>query len=106
MPYLTAIDLESLSGDQQRQALIAALRELVLDDLRRWDGEDFSEGILTILNSGECLLVLDGLDEVPQEARHRVRLAVGALDRRVPYSTGDRDLPSTVIYRRSSSAEV
>ena len=52
VPYLTAIDLESLNGERKRQALVSALRELVLDDLRRWDGEDFSEGVLTTLRAG------------------------------------------------------
>lgn len=47
-------------------------------DLAGLDASGFAEGLLDALNAKGCLLVFDGLDEVPQDLRGLVREAVTA----------------------------
>jgi formylglycine-generating enzyme required for sulfatase activity len=74
-------------------------------DLKRLEVADFAGGLVQALQSGRCLLVLDGLDEVPQALRQRVRQTVAALSQfyraeriivtcRVRSYTGPAQLPN------------
>ena len=49
------------------------------DELKRNQAEDFIQPMRSALESGKVLLVLDGLDEVPQGLRMHVRKVVSAL---------------------------
>ncbi|MBM2849071.1 MAG: hypothetical protein HW418_2013, partial [Anaerolineales bacterium] len=77
-PRLAALDLDALPGDRQRETLAAAVRDQAVADLGRLEAADFADGLREALNSGRCLLVLDGLDEVPHDLRGRVRQAANA----------------------------
>ncbi len=71
--------IEALSMPKQRQAVLKALKELILQDLEYLGAPLFAGSLLEALQDGRCLLALDGLDEVPGELRRGVRLAVAAL---------------------------
>ncbi len=80
-PRLAPLALESLPETEQRHALLEAVKAQVRDSLARLEAQAFSEEVIASLVEGRCLLVLDGLDEVPQDLRGRVRQAVGAIVR-------------------------
>lgn len=77
-PRLTDIDLRGLPAEKRDQKLREVVTGYILQDLCK-ECPGFEEELLDSLQSGGCLLVLDGLDEVPQAARGHVRLAVEAL---------------------------
>ena len=76
---LAALQLGVASEERQRAALASAVRDHVLTDLTRFDAADCAAPLRSALVDGRCLLVLDGLDEVPQGLRKRVRSAVAAV---------------------------
>lgn len=78
-PRLAGIDLNALSGERQRQALADAILEKINDDIKQHKADDCIPIVQDAIEQGNLLLVMDGLDEVPQSARHLVRRAVGAL---------------------------
>jgi predicted NACHT family NTPase len=78
-PRLADLGLEMLSGEEQRRCLVEAVCEQAVADLDRWEAEDFAPELRLALTAGRCLLVLDGLDEVPYELRGYVREAVAAV---------------------------
>jgi predicted NACHT family NTPase len=55
------------------------VRDQVLADLERLGVSDFAANLGNALVDGRCLLVLDGLDEVPYDLRPRVRSAAAAV---------------------------
>lgn len=79
IPRLSALPLAALSGEKRRQTLAAAVCEQAIADLQRWDAIDFTEGLRAALTTGRCLLVLDGLDEVPPDLRTHIREAAAAV---------------------------
>ena len=81
-PRLAAIDLNSLPDTKHDEALAKAVRDQMLADLNSLDATGFEDGILEALNQQTCVLVFDGLDEVPQDLRGRVRQAVLAVFKR------------------------
>jgi formylglycine-generating enzyme required for sulfatase activity len=83
-PRLEKIEMSKLSADQQAEALVNAVRDQVVADLPRCNAAEFAPGVLEALAEGPCVLVLDGLDEVPADLRLRVRQAVAALTERYP----------------------
>jgi formylglycine-generating enzyme required for sulfatase activity len=80
-PRLEGLQLSTLSDDDRRRVLAAAIRDQALEDLARWEARDFTDGLREALTSGNCFLVLDGMDEVPQEVRRPIRIAVAAVIR-------------------------
>ncbi|MFI0606675.1 MAG: alpha/beta fold hydrolase [Anaerolineae bacterium] len=65
--------LEDVSGDKRRVALARAMRDQVIqerDDLDEGGGSPLD---LSTLADGRCLLVLDGIDEVPPSRRALLR---------------------------------
>ncbi len=81
VPRLHALELAGLSADHQEAALAAVMRDQVLADLARLEATDCAAALRSALVDGRCLLVLDGLDEVPQALRQRVRQTVAAVIR-------------------------
>ncbi len=79
VPRLSRLNLSSLSEERQREALVATVRDHLLNDLVRRECEVFGENLREYLHNGQCFLVLDGLDEVPHEYRPSIRSAVAAL---------------------------
>jgi formylglycine-generating enzyme required for sulfatase activity len=71
--------LEKLSAAKQKKELLAHIHQHLEQDLKRTSAEASIELIQRALASGNVLLVLDGLDEVPQNQRKAVRQLVSAL---------------------------
>jgi len=71
--------LEKLSAAKQKKELLAHIHQHLEHDLKRTSAEASIELIQSALASGNVLLVLDGLDEVPQNQRKAVRQLVSAL---------------------------
>ena len=85
VPRLSAINLNALPGAKHADALADAVRDQMLADLAALDAAGFAEGLQDALVAKHCVLVFDGLDEVPQELRGLVRRAVlAAIDRYHP----------------------
>ncbi|MBI3243302.1 MAG: SUMF1/EgtB/PvdO family nonheme iron enzyme [Chloroflexi bacterium] len=78
-PALAALDLDPLPGDRQRETLAALVRDQAVSDLARLEAKDFEPGLREAFNSSQCLLALDGLDEVPHDLRGLVRRTVQAV---------------------------
>ncbi len=64
--------------------LARLVKECVVLMLARQDAEDFQEAMKAAFASGQLLLVLDGLDEVPYAQRDDIRRIVHALMRQRP----------------------
>ncbi len=77
-PRLARLDVDSLPAHQRDEKLAQTVWEQIQNDLGE-ECADFCDGLREALQSGHCLLVLDGLDEVPHDLRVRVRQAVDAL---------------------------
>lgn len=71
--------LEKLSVAQQRKELLAHIHQYLEHELKRTSAEASTTLIQNALENGKVLLVLDGLDEVPQHQRKAVRQLVSAL---------------------------
>jgi formylglycine-generating enzyme required for sulfatase activity len=108
-PRLRAMDLEAIPEDLRREALAACVRDHLLEGLRRLDASAFEGEFLDRLTRGECLLVFDGLDEVPDDLRVCARRTVQAalsyyqpqraiLTCRVRSYVGDAILPHVVSH--------
>jgi formylglycine-generating enzyme required for sulfatase activity len=70
---------EKLPGDVKKEKLLAAFRIYLTEELQRMDAGDFLPAFFEAFEAGKILLVLDGLDEVPQDMRQRVRAGVTTL---------------------------
>ncbi len=71
---LDIANFEKRSGDDKRESLLAAFQAHLNEELQ----PDFQPAFWDAFAAGR-VLVLDGLDEVPQEMRQRVRVLVAAL---------------------------
>jgi formylglycine-generating enzyme required for sulfatase activity len=79
VPHLSGLEVDTLSDEKRNRVLAGALRNLITENLS-FDGlERYAEDVHSVLAEGNCFLVLDGLDEVPQDLRPVVRLAVGTI---------------------------
>lgn len=78
---LAELNIDSLPDDQAQTTLAEAVRAQVVEGLKAWRVPEFEEGLNAALDSGQCLLALDGLDEVPEAGRERVREAALAVCR-------------------------
>jgi formylglycine-generating enzyme required for sulfatase activity len=79
VPVLRNLNLDALPDTQKNETLRAAFKSYLDSELRRLNAVDFSPHLWQAVEAGQVLLVLDGLDEVPQDLRKRVRHAMGAL---------------------------
>jgi predicted NACHT family NTPase len=75
---LVTIDLNALPGARHAGALVDAVRDQMLADLVGLEVQRFAEDLREALHAQRCLLVFDGLDEVPQILRGPVRCAIVA----------------------------
>ena len=78
-PALADLSLDGLPAQQQQARLLGLVRDQLTADLTRFEAAAFAEGLIQAVSEGQCLLLLDGLDEVPQDLRLRVRQVVAAL---------------------------
>ncbi len=80
-PRLAALDLDhtDTDTDRNRQLLVGAVWDQWQADLQEARASDFADKLADILSDGDALLVFDGLDEVAESVRGRVRQAVGAI---------------------------
>jgi formylglycine-generating enzyme required for sulfatase activity len=83
-PRLGALQLDDRPEAARQTALLDALRGQIRAEVGQLGKEAaaFADDLLQQLNDGHCLLVLDGLDEVPADLRERVREAAAAAIRR------------------------
>ena len=78
-PRLAAAELKGLAEADQEKRLRETLREHLTTTLTECKAGEWDTCLEDELLSGKLLLILDGLDEVPEHTRGRVRRAVGAL---------------------------
>lgn len=78
-PKLANLNLGNLSAESQKQKLADLILEKIQEDLKTNKASDSLPVLEDAFAKGKLLLVLDGLDEVPQQMRKLVRQAVGAL---------------------------
>ena len=84
IPKLSDLNLEGLPARKRTSALITVMEGQIKAELTRLHGKEIAQEMNTILCDGKCLLILDGLDEVPQDMRAGVRQAVCALRNAYP----------------------
>ena len=77
-PALDALALDGVSEQERNRRLVAVVREYWQGELRELQAEAFARGLEQALDTGSVLLIFDGLDEVPEKLRPRVRQAVQA----------------------------
>ncbi|MDX9954455.1 MAG: SUMF1/EgtB/PvdO family nonheme iron enzyme [Anaerolineae bacterium] len=78
-PRLAAVELKGLADADQEARLREVIREHLTTALSECKAGEWDTCLEDELLSGNLLLILDGLDEVPEHTRGRVRRAVGAL---------------------------
>ncbi|MEK7729287.1 MAG: SUMF1/EgtB/PvdO family nonheme iron enzyme, partial [candidate division KSB1 bacterium] len=66
----------NLSSEARRREFSSVIHEHIAEHLVDYDSEDFAEALRAAIADGRCLIVFDGLDEVPYTLRLPVRLAV------------------------------
>ncbi len=83
-PRLNSPEYETLSTSRRQTILLEALHEQIRAELALLGKQAlaYADDLLADLAGGHCLLVLDGLDEVPYDLRQRVREAVAAMIQR------------------------
>ncbi len=79
---LGAVQLNHLSANQRQQKLADLVRDQALADLDGMECADFAAELRQAFYDGQCLLILDGLDEAPYDLRPLVREAVAAVSTR------------------------
>jgi len=78
-PYLKALDLQNLSDADRETRLVETVRQFLSKALAACKAEAWDAGLEDALTAGRVLLIFDGLDEVAEAGRGRVRRAVQAL---------------------------
>lgn len=81
---LQMLALTGLSQDTQDERLVHCMTAQWQSDLERFGGADLAEQLAAALDTGQVLLVFDGLDEMATATRPLVRLALAALLRHYP----------------------
>jgi len=83
-PRLNDPEVDRMSTSRRQAFLLAALHEQIRAELVLLGkhATAYADGLLDVLSDGRCLLVLDGLDEVPYHLRERVREAVAVIIQR------------------------
>lgn len=76
---LQALAFTGLSQEQQDERLVQCMMLQWQSDLERFGGADLAEPLAKALDTGQVLLVFDGLDEMATETRPLVRAALSAL---------------------------
>jgi formylglycine-generating enzyme required for sulfatase activity len=71
---------EDKGSGEQKKILLAAFKAQLGEELARLDAHPYLDSLLETIRKGKCLLVLDGLDEVPYDLRLRIRQFVGVLN--------------------------
>ncbi len=77
--HLARVNLDALPPTKHDETLAEAVCEHMVTDLTGLDCADFAKELRTCLETQRCLLVFDGLDEVPPSVRATVRRAVLAV---------------------------
>jgi formylglycine-generating enzyme required for sulfatase activity len=75
---LAKLDLDGLPQPERERQLVAAVRQHWRDELAACGSEEWAMGLEDALTEGNVLLAFDGLDEVAETGRGRVRQAVQA----------------------------
>ncbi len=77
---LRIADLDTLPASEKQARLLSALHDQIRAELKQLgkNALGYADALLDTLSNGRCLLVLDGLDEVPFDLRERVRETVAA----------------------------
>jgi len=83
-PRLAAIPLDDPPTESQEAALAAAVLAQWQADLAQLDTAGLADDLPALLTGEPAVLIFDGLDEVAEAARRRVRLAVQAALRSYP----------------------
>jgi formylglycine-generating enzyme required for sulfatase activity len=83
-PELESLEMTDLSEARQEERLIETVREFLSARLQACKAQDWDDCLEDVLLAGDILLLLDGLDEVAEACRGRVRRAVGAMLRAYP----------------------
>ncbi|MBL8100797.1 MAG: SUMF1/EgtB/PvdO family nonheme iron enzyme [Anaerolineales bacterium] len=78
-PKLANLNLGNVSAENQKQMLADLILEKIQEDLKINKASDSLPVLEEAFEKGKLLLVLDGLDEVPQDMRKLIRQTVGAL---------------------------
>ena len=78
-PHLAALNLERCASADRDARLVAAVRTFWTAALRAGKAEAWDSCLEDALLAGKVVLIFDGLDEVPEANRVRVRQAVAAL---------------------------
>lgn len=74
---LQELPLQGVVGNKRARMLEDAVRDQILADVEEeYRAPEFTKGMAKALNEGSFVLVLDGLDEVPEDLRGEVREAV------------------------------
>ena len=81
---LAPLKLDGLSGDKVHQCLLDAVWEQWVSDIESMKTAGAEDVLRHILSEGRVLLVFDGMDEIPEALRPRVRRAVGAVLKEYP----------------------
>ncbi|MEM6648531.1 MAG: AAA family ATPase, partial [Bacteroidota bacterium] len=86
-PHLAGLTLDNRAPQRRRQFADAVAAYLTGEDAAV-DANDYAEALRQRLRQGRCLIVFDGLDEVPDAQRALVREAVTAVQRvcRTPHT--------------------
>jgi len=85
-PALQALPLEETPQSRHAHMLLGALEAYLVEEWQRLSNSDNIQPLREALRKGDVFLVLDGLDEVPQPVRPRVRRLVHAFRQAYPRS--------------------
>jgi formylglycine-generating enzyme required for sulfatase activity len=78
-PRLAELTLEGVSKSEQQRRLVGAIWQQWRADLANLGAAELADTLEDWLAGGAVLLIFDGLDEVPERLRGRVRQAVAAI---------------------------
>ena len=95
--HLSKLDCKKDSAERRDTQLVQVVDEQITSDLSQlYRSPEFEEGLKDALANGQVLLAFDGLDEVPEHLREKVRLAVAAYQKAY-------ELPRVIVTSRIRS---